>query len=87
MMDKLPNGKSLASGIALIVLGVAGLVVKLFSPESEFAMDVESAIAAISAGLGIIGLAHKSERARAEVRELSSKVERLSGDTQDGARK
>lgn len=62
----IPSGwKSLTGGLVLIVLGVA----------SFCGMDFEASIAAIAAGLGIIGLADKAERARIDVELTRQKVD------------
>ena len=52
-------------------------MLRFVASENSFAMDVEAAVAAISAGLGIIGLAHKAERAREEVGALKMTVDQI----------
>ena len=70
-----PGWKSLTGGIALIILGMASLMVRLVAPDTDFGMDSEASIAAIAAGLGIIGLADKAERARRDVEQTRQKVD------------
>lgn len=71
LLNALPSGwKSLTGGIALMILGLAGL-------KNDLRWGPESSIAAIAAGLGMIGLAHKAERTRSDVETSRLKVEIL----------
>lgn len=68
MLDKLgTNWKTNAGGIAMILVGLAGLIAGAANPESEHAMSLEAAIAMIAAGLSAIGIGHKAERIRKQL--------------------
>ena len=72
LMDNLGSGwKTTVSGILTILLGVAGLGIKLLAPESEVALavDIQVSMGLITAGLAILGVGHKVEMARREARE------------------
>jgi len=65
LLDKLPlNGhKSWIGGVAMIVIGVASFLISLVSPDNAYGISLLSAVEAISVGLGIIGIAHKVDKA------------------------
>lgn len=56
--------KTLIGGIGLILLGVTGLVGKYWPDSGVPAMDVDTALGHVAAGLGVLGVGHKIEKAK-----------------------
>lgn len=61
------NWKSTAGGVALILVGAGGIILRLVNPDHENAMAFEVGIGLIAAGLSALGIGHKVERANREV--------------------
>ena len=65
LLSALPlNGqKTNISGVAMILLGISGLVLFFTDAKSPYAMEPNAAAATIVAGLGLLGLRHGIEKA------------------------
>lgn len=64
LLDSLPlNGKkSVISAVVMIIIGIAGFVMSFVDPESQHAMDPNTAIATIMAGVALLGIRHGVEK-------------------------
>lgn len=70
---KLDGKKTVIGGVGLIVTGVLGLLSHAFPDQPFPAMEIETALGSISAGLVSLGLGGKAEKLTAEVREAAGK--------------
>ncbi len=64
---KLDGYKTKIGGVGLILVGVVGVIAKLFPDQGLPEMDLDAAIASIAAGVAALGLGHKAEKTRAAV--------------------
>jgi hypothetical protein len=64
---KLDGYKTKIGGVGLILVGIAGIIAKLFPDQNLPEMDLDAAIASIAAGVAALGLGHKAEKTRAAV--------------------
>lgn len=81
LLDLLPlNGnKTYLSGIALLLLGVGGIILKYADPTSEFGLSVEQGIQLILAGLAALGIGHKVDKMLDQQRVANKAID-TSGD-------
>lgn len=84
------NWKSVAGGIAMILVGVAGLTLTMVAPDNPHAMPFEAAVGLIAAGLSALGITHKVERSareqqtlRLEQRWMREELQQLKGGNRD----
>ena len=75
LLQALPtNGwTTYASGIAMILIGVAGMVLHFVDPENQNAMDPSAAVTLVVGGLGLLGLGSKGEKTEKKLDELADK--------------
>lgn len=65
--QKLDGYKTKIGGIALILLGVVGIVGEIFPNQGLPVTDFESSCASIAAGIAALGLGHKAEKVKAAI--------------------
>lgn len=72
LLQSLPtNGwTTYASGLAMILIGVAGVVLHFVDPENQNALDPSAGVTLIVGGLGVLGLASKGEKTEKKIDEL-----------------
>lgn len=64
---KLDGYKTKIGGVGLILVGVTGILGMIFPDQGLPVMDIDSACAAIAAGIAALGLGHKAEKTTAAV--------------------
>lgn len=62
---RLDGYKTLIGGIGLMLVGVAGLIGRMFPDQGLPAMEVGDALEAIAGGVAVIGLGGKAEKIKA----------------------
>lgn len=64
---KLDGYKTKIGGVGIILVGVTGIIGQIFPDQGLPAVDLETSIGSIAAGLAALGIGHKVEKARTDV--------------------
>lgn len=74
---RLDGYKTVIGAVGLILVGVVGIVGRIFPDQGLPVMDVDSAFASIAAGVAALGIGHKAEKVRSAVIDTARSTEVL----------